>query len=317
MFYVIFDQAPMTVYNYIGLLLKSLIVVTRSTPVYKLSRGQSSDTYRTCYEVYLRRPIASYDVDSFCRQPIGSVPSPLGAIAAFVIYRTKLTICPKQSSAPDLSSTIKDDHFNTTPPSKIHDGKLELENRGEDTVFGTSPGRNPLVTPISADVKSRQKRLAFGPTVPADTEEVPPLIDLAEMEPPFASLLRHAALGTSPPPEHVAVQDRGRRSPNVTGDSGSFRRSRESVGSSTESHGDLPGILRDDFVLVELKAPFAGQEDELGRFYRDCQLAPTLSMFEPTCSLSDMMTSITDQLVQFEASADEFNDFVTSLQHVE
>jgi len=302
----------MTVYNYIGLLLKSLIVVTRSTPAYKLSRHQSPDTYRTCYEVCLRKPLTSYNADSFCRQPIGSVPSPLGAVAAFVIYRTKLTICPKQSSTSDLSSTIKDDHFNTTPPSKISHGKLETDNCGENAELGTSPGQNLLTAPISADVKLlRHKRPAFGPTVP-DAEDT--MIDVAEMEPPFASLLQHA-LGTSPPPDAITVQDqeRGRNSPNVTG-SGGFRQSRESV-SSTESRGSQG--IRDDFVLVELKAPFAGQEDELGRFYRDCQMAPTLSMFEQTCSLTEMMTSITDQLVQFEASADEFNEFVTSLQQVD
>jgi len=302
----------MTVYNYIGLLLKSMTVVTRSMPAYKLSRHQSPDTYRTCYEVYLREPITSYDADSFCRQPIGSVPSPLGAVAAFVIYRTKLTICSKQSSTADLSSTIKDDHFNTTPPSKITRQKSETDTRGENPELGLLPGRNLLMAPVSADVKlQRQKRPAFGPAVP-DLEGI--LID-DENEPPFASLLQHA-LGMSPPPDAITVQDRDRAapsSPNVSG-SGSFRRSRESV-SSTESRGSPAG--RDDFVLVELKAPFAGQEDELGRFYRDCQMAPTLSMFEQTCSLTEMMTSITDQLVQFEASADEFNDFVTSLQHVD
>jgi len=301
----------MTVYNYIGLLLKSLVIVTRSTPAYKLSRHQSPDTYRTCYEVYLRKPITSYDADSFCRQPIGSVPSPLGAVAAFVIYRTKLTICPKQSSASDLSSTIKDDHFNTTPPCKISHGKSEMDNCGGNSDLGMSPGL--LTAPMSADVKFlRQKRPAFGPAVTEDTEGM--LIDIAEMEPPFASLLQHA-LGTSPPPDAITIQDPDHRgsSPNVTG-SGSFRRSRESV-SSTESRGSAG--IRDDFVLVELKAPFAGQEDELGRFYRDCQMAPTLSMFEQTCSLTEMMTSITDQLVQFEASADEFNEFVTSLQQVD
>ena len=300
----------MTVYNYIGLLLKSLLVVTRSTPAYKLSRHQSPDTYRTCYEVHLRKPVTSYDADSFCRQPVGSVPSPLGAIVAFVMYRTKLTICPKQSSTSDLSSTIKDDHFNTTPPCKISSGKSEADSYGEHTQLGASPGRGLLTTQVSADVKSlRQKRPAFGPTV-VETEDR--LIDVAEMEPPFASLLQHA-LGTSPPPDAVTVQHRGSDAADVT-NSESFRRSRESA-SSAESRGS-PGV-RDDFVLVELKAPFAGQEDELGRFYRDCQMAPTLSMFEQTCSLSDMMTSITDQLVQFEASAGEFNEFVTSLQQVD
>jgi len=296
----------MTVYNYIGLLLKSLLIVTRSTPAYKLSRHQSSDTYRTCYEVRLRKPVTSYDADSFCRQTIGSVPSPLGAVVAFVIYRTKLTICPKQSSSLDLSSTIKDDHFNTTPPCNTSHGKLEMDSSGENVHLETSPGRS-LST---ADVKTlRQKRPAFGPRVPEADDR---LIDMTEVEPPFASLLQHA-LGTSPPPDAMVVQDRGRGGIDVSS-SGSFRRSRESL-SSAESRGS-PGV-RDDFVVVELKAPFAGQEDELGRFYRDCQMAPTLSMFEQTCSLNDMMTSITDQLVQFEASADEYNEFVTSLQQVD
>jgi len=299
----------MTVYSYIGLLLKSLIIVTRSTPAYKLSRHQSPDTYRTCYEVCLRKPTTSYDADSFCRQPIGSIPSPLGAVVAFVMYRTKLTICPKPSSASDLSGTIKDDHFNTTPPRRMSHGKSETDNCGECTELGTSRGRSLLTAPVLADVKSlRQKRPAFGPSVP-DAEGK--LLGEAEVEPPFASLLQHA-LGTSPPPDAITVQCQDQRgdSPNVTS-SGSFRRSRESV-SSTESRGS-PG-RGEDFVLVELKAPFAGQEDELGRFYRDCQMAPTLSMFEQTCSLTEMMTSITDQLVQFEASADDFNEFVTSLQ---
>jgi len=303
----------MTVYSYIGLLLKSLSVVTRSTPAYKLSRQQSPDTYRTCYEVSLRKPITSYDADSYCRQPIGSVPSPLGAVVAFVVYRTKLTICPKQSSTSDLSSTVKDDHFNTTPPSKMSRRRSETDNCGENREFGTSPGRGLFAAPTSGDVKPlRQKRPAFGPPAVPDVEDK--LIDVTKVEPPFASLLQHA-FGTSPPSDAVAIlsQDCRRDSGQVTS-SGSFHRSRESV-SSTESRRSTG--MRDDFVLVELKAPFAGQEDELGRFYRDCQMAPTLTMFEQTCSLTEMMTSITDQLLEFEASADEFNEFVTSLQQVD
>lgn len=303
----------MTVYSYVGLLLKSLIVATRATPAYKLSRQQSPDTYRTCYDICLRKPITSYDSGSFCRQPIGSVPSPLGAVIAFVVYRTRLTLCPKQSSTSDLSSTVKDDHFNTTPPRRMSHGKLEVDKCDEIAELRTSPGRNQSAAPTSGDGKSlRQKRPAFGPSV-ADSEDK--LRDIPELEPPFASLLHHA-LGTSPPSNSVSVEvrDRGADATDVTS-SGSFHRSRESA-SSSSSRGS-PGVVRDDFVLVELKAPFAGQEEELGRFYRDCQAAPTLSMFEQTCSLTEMMTSITDQLAHFEASADDFNDFVTTLQLVD
>lgn len=288
----------MTVYNYIGRLLKSLIVVTRSTPAYKLSRLQSPDTYNTCYEVRLRHPVTSYDSDTFCRQPVGSVPSPLGAVTSFVVYRTKLTISPKQAGLSDLSTTIKDDHFTTTPPCRISPhGKSEADDG--QILAAVSP---PDTAAVLVDVKPLwSKRPAFGP---AAVEEK--LLDSDETGLPFSSLLHHA-LGTSPPPDIVAVQN-----PDSIG---CFQQSQRSV-SSSESRSSQPGV-RDDFVLVELKAPFAGQEDELGRFYRDCQLAPTLSMFEQTCSLNDMMTSISDQLVQFEASADEFNEFVTSLQEVD
>lgn len=56
------DQADPTlrptyaVYNRMGLLLKSLISVTRVTPAYKLSRRQSSDSYNIYYRMYVGDP---------------------------------------------------------------------------------------------------------------------------------------------------------------------------------------------------------------------------------------------------------------------
>lgn len=44
------------VYNRMGLLLKSLISVTRVTPAYKLSRRQSSDSYNIYYKIYVGEP---------------------------------------------------------------------------------------------------------------------------------------------------------------------------------------------------------------------------------------------------------------------
>lgn len=44
------------VYNQMGLLLKSLISVTRVTPAYKLSRRQSSDSYNIYYKIYVGEP---------------------------------------------------------------------------------------------------------------------------------------------------------------------------------------------------------------------------------------------------------------------
>lgn len=59
---IIPDQADPTqrptyaVYNRMGLLLKSLISVTRVTPAYKLSRRQSSDSYSIYYRIYVGDP---------------------------------------------------------------------------------------------------------------------------------------------------------------------------------------------------------------------------------------------------------------------
>lgn len=50
------QRASYTVYNRMAILLKSLISITRSTPAYKLSRRQSTDSYQILYRVYVGDP---------------------------------------------------------------------------------------------------------------------------------------------------------------------------------------------------------------------------------------------------------------------
>jgi len=45
-----------TVYNRMGILLKSLLSVSRVTPAYKLSRRQGPDSYTMCYRIYMGEP---------------------------------------------------------------------------------------------------------------------------------------------------------------------------------------------------------------------------------------------------------------------
>jgi autophagy-related protein 13 len=49
-------KATHTIYNRMGLMLKSLISVTRVTPAYKLSRRQTSDSYNIYYRIYVGEP---------------------------------------------------------------------------------------------------------------------------------------------------------------------------------------------------------------------------------------------------------------------
>jgi autophagy-related protein 13 len=93
-------QVAMTVYSNITMLLKSLITVTRLTPAYRLSRQQSADTYSIRYDIHFEQPTACKAADNcFRRQQVGVVPSPLGAIVAYVVYRTQLSISPQRLAA--------------------------------------------------------------------------------------------------------------------------------------------------------------------------------------------------------------------------
>jgi len=73
-----------------------------------------------------------------------------------------------------------------------------------------------------------------------------------------------------------------------------------------------------DFVVVDHKQQLDAKsnlevEGDLGKFYRECRSAPALSMFQqPPGNLRDMLSTISDQLAQFEANAREFDEFVNS-----
>lgn len=49
-------KATYAIYNRMGILLKSLISVTRVTPAYKLSRRQSPDSFHIYYRIYCGQP---------------------------------------------------------------------------------------------------------------------------------------------------------------------------------------------------------------------------------------------------------------------
>ncbi|MPC14504.1 Autophagy-related protein 13 [Portunus trituberculatus] len=73
-----------------------------------------------------------------------------------------------------------------------------------------------------------------------------------------------------------------------------------------------------DFVMVELKTPFAGMQDagnDLGTFYRECQNAPQLRMFADTPE--DEISDLTEQLLTFEGYVDDYNELVRSLHSEE
>ncbi|XP_058835891.1 autophagy-related protein 13 homolog [Topomyia yanbarensis] len=98
------------IYNRMGLLLKSLLSVTRSTPAYKLSRRQSADSYQIFYRIYIGEPQTHQLGDGHKQLRVGQLCTQIGTLDMAVAYRTKMTISPTQTGR-DNTIMLKSDHF--------------------------------------------------------------------------------------------------------------------------------------------------------------------------------------------------------------
>lgn len=82
------------IYNRMGMLLKSLISLTRATPAYKLSRRQCPDSYSIYYRIYVDRPQVHTLGEGHKNVRIGHLNTIVGNLVMSVAYRTKMTITP-------------------------------------------------------------------------------------------------------------------------------------------------------------------------------------------------------------------------------
>jgi autophagy-related protein 13 len=100
-----------------SIVLRSLLVCTRATPTYQLSRKQSADKYIICYKMYSGEPIVSHLGDHYSKKTIGSIVTPIGRFVLNVAYRTRLTMSSPQidnettSGMAQTGMPIKDNHF--------------------------------------------------------------------------------------------------------------------------------------------------------------------------------------------------------------
>ncbi|CAH0545948.1 unnamed protein product [Brassicogethes aeneus] len=101
-----------TVYNRMGMLLKSLLSVTRVLPAYKLSQRASPDSYMIYYRLYFGEPETHSLGEGFKSVRVGQLCTPIGTLFLSVSYRTKMTISPTHTGK-DNSIMLKSDHFNT------------------------------------------------------------------------------------------------------------------------------------------------------------------------------------------------------------
>lgn len=119
-------KAMNTVYFRMGILLKSLITITRITPAYHLSRKQRTESFTIFYRVYNGEPKLKALGDSFKKIQAGILKTPLGGLCFKVLYRTNFSISPNRSQT-DKTLLLKSDHFELSPKHVIFESKKKKE----------------------------------------------------------------------------------------------------------------------------------------------------------------------------------------------
>lgn len=115
-------KAMNTVYFRMGILLKSLITITRITPAYHLSRKQRTESFTIFYRVYNGEPKFKALGENVKKIQAGLLKTPLGGICFSVAYRTNFSISPIRSeNNKDL--VLKSDHFELSPKHIIFESK--------------------------------------------------------------------------------------------------------------------------------------------------------------------------------------------------
>lgn len=125
-------KAMNTVYFRMGILLKSLITITRITPAYHLSRKQRTESFTIFYRVYNGEPKLKALGDSVKKIQAGMLKTPLGGICFSVAYRTNFSISPNRSEK-NKTLLLKSDHFELSPKHIIFESKKKKEPRGNES----------------------------------------------------------------------------------------------------------------------------------------------------------------------------------------
>ena len=328
-------RVSFTVYNRIGVLLKSLLIVSRSVPAYQLSRRCCSRTcnYSIYYRMYVGEPVLDLG-QSFSSRTVGLVPTPAGTVHLSVTYRTQLSLELSIATTEDLE--LWDDHFcadiasvgtHTSCWHAISKWQQIADAEAPDhELLSTSPpdhnrmvsipsGLNQFIEDVQGNVSDDRPRIA---AFASSDRPAPRYFDFdIHADLPFGQLLEQEVLGKT---ETNSAADVLHKDAKVANEVEPVVL--ENSGGSASSHnrqGAVPEV-----VARTLKTPFVSftdasgkeeQEGNLGKFYRECQSAPSLSMFQqPPADVRELLNSITDQLAHFEANAKEFDDFVNSFQ---
>ncbi|XP_017777037.1 PREDICTED: autophagy-related protein 13 homolog isoform X2 [Nicrophorus vespilloides] len=291
-----------TVYNRMGILLKSLVSVTRVTPAYKLSRRQGPDSYIICYRIYMEEPQLHTLGDGYKQVRVGQICTPIGTLQLSVSYRTKMTISPT-NNGKDNSIMLKSDHFNTNlSPRQMRykqneENNASLNNTMRIGAFADAKRKLPEPEMIIPCVPfSKLLSMRKSPEQKAEND------DRTEVEELMAAAVADDS-STLEVDADVAVKGKDDKNGNA--------KDRPYLG-ALPTHRFTMTPTNDDFIM---KTPFATSNgnSELGKIYREWQTAPPLKTFSEIPPLSDQVPDLTKQLERYETAMKTYDDMVQAL----
>jgi len=273
-------KVTFTVYNALCLLLRSVIVASRATPTYKLTRKQTTGGFfYVTYDISTDEPRVGELGDSVRSERIGIVGTPSGTLTASVFYRTTLEI---PSSPPNRS------------PER------------------PSPNLEQLTDPTISIESDSLPFCPFADTTLPQLSDVTSTNLVSEKETPFASLLESAfpfaqttstatsAVFEDSPKEVEDVADSPLIKSTTTPTPGLFGSPR------IQELQKIDVMTSDSFVLI---APFASNSPEdVGAFFRDCASVPKLKLFSESESQSSVVNP-----AEVEQDVKEIEDFLNDL----
>lgn len=136
-------KAMNTVYFRMGILLKSLITVTRITPAYHLSRKQRTESFTIFYRVYNGEPKLKALGESVRKIQAGTLKTPLGGICFSVSYRTNFSISPNKTDDKH-TLLLKSDHFELSPKHVIFESKKKKDQKQDFKIMKPMDLNKPL-----------------------------------------------------------------------------------------------------------------------------------------------------------------------------
>ncbi|RDD45002.1 Autophagy-related protein 13 [Trichoplax sp. H2] len=325
-----------TVYNRFGMLLRSLFAVSRAVPAYNLARkhgheiriliilSHTSLSYFLSSSLYYGEPQLSNLGEGYKTLQVGSVGTPGGYLIVSLAYRSKYilddrssqdTIGRPQSVRPKLIKSINDGQvLDVTMTSNLKDRITD-----------------ELASAMADDFSSKSSTTAAVPIVnkdkiPNTVSESPVCHSLPKttvlaafvegsspqnMTPPRRPSM--PVIFSSPVPFQSLLQGRNVTAPFLD---------KEGIDDSAVT-GSYEGTLgiesrresfmeEDDFVMVDLNPAFAttpSLESDLAAFYRACQSAPRLRMFDNDTALdltAQGLDTIGQELDNFKKLGEEF-----------